>query len=110
MEANEKSPWEEHDEDVKTINKLKTKKQRRKELKLKREDRKIKKDKQEKLKEQTATEDVNVCYVDLNDDDSERSGKRDVTTPALASHGTGVTAAPHTREAVIDVLGQYSRL
>ncbi len=26
---------------------------------------------QEKLKEQTATEDVNVCYVDLNDDDSD---------------------------------------
>ena len=52
MEANKEGPWEEHDEDVKTINKLKTKKQRRKELKLKREDRKIKKDKQEKLKEQ----------------------------------------------------------
>jgi len=52
MEANKEGPWQEHDEDVKTINKLKTKKQRRKELKLKREDRKIKKDKQEKLKEQ----------------------------------------------------------
>ena len=49
MEANKEGPWEEHDEDVKTINKLKTKKQRRKELKLNREDRKIKKDKKEKL-------------------------------------------------------------
>ena len=45
-----------------------------------------------------------------DDDDSERSGKRHATTPAVASLGTGVTAAPpHTREAVIDVLGQYSR-
>ena len=38
MEANKEGPWQEHDEDVKTINKLKTKKQRRKELKLKREE------------------------------------------------------------------------